>query len=144
VNLPELDAVLDRALHEPLSDPDYQKPKNALHALAGLATPARTTEKMESVLEDIGETSSSEHEPEGKKPARKPGHGRNGADAFSGADRKPVRHARHLRRRNREGLWQATDDAGNVPGRPVCACLNAGPVLSDFVHTPWVRPRRLV
>jgi len=78
-----------------LSDPDYQKLKNALHALAGLATPARTTEKTESVLADLGGgTLSSEQEPEGKKRERKPGHGRNGADAFSGADQKPVRHAR--------------------------------------------------
>ena len=62
VNLPELDAVLDRALHEPLSDPDYQKLKTALHALADLATPARTTEKTESVLAEAGVTPSSEEE----------------------------------------------------------------------------------
>jgi transposase len=94
VNLPELDAVLDRALHEPLSDPDYQKLKSALHALAGLATPERTTEKTESVLAEVTGTPSSEQKPEDKKLARKPGHGRNGADAFSGAERKPVRHAK--------------------------------------------------
>jgi transposase len=94
VNLPELDAVLDRALHEPLSDPDYQKLKTALHALADLATPARTTEKTDSVLGEAGVTPSSEEKPGDKKTARKPGHGRNGADAFSGADRKPVRHAK--------------------------------------------------
>ena len=94
VNLPELDAVLDRALHEPLSDPDYQKLKTALHALAGLATPERTTEKTESVLAEFTGTPSSEEKPGDKKPARKPGHGRNGADAFSGAEKKPVRHAK--------------------------------------------------
>jgi transposase len=93
VNLPELDAVLDRGLHESLSDPDYQKLKSALHALAGLATPERTTEKTESVLAEFTGTASSEQKPEDKKPARKPGHGRNGADAFSGAEKKPVRHA---------------------------------------------------
>lgn len=94
VNLPELDAVLDRALHEPLSDPDYQKLKSALHALAGLATPERTTEKTESVLAEASGRSSSEQEPEGKKPAGKPGHGRNGADAFSGAEKVKVQHAK--------------------------------------------------
>jgi transposase len=94
VNLPELDAVLDRALQEPLSDPDYQKLKTALHALADLVKPERTTEKTDSVLAEAGVASSSEEKREDKKTARKPGHGRNGADAFSGAEKKPVRHAR--------------------------------------------------
>ena len=65
-----------------------------MHALAGLATPERTTEKTESVLAEFAGTTSSEQEPEGKKPSHKPGHGRNGADAFSGAEKKPVRHAK--------------------------------------------------
>jgi transposase len=93
VDLPELYAVLDQARHEPLSDPDYQKLKTALEALAGLATPERTTEKMGSVLAEINGTPSSEQKPEEKKSGSKPGHGRNGASAFSGADRKPIRHA---------------------------------------------------
>jgi transposase len=90
VDLPELYAVLDQARHEPLSDPNYQKLKTALGALAGLATPERTTEKMGSVLAEINGTPSSEQ----KKSGSKPGHGRNGASAFSGADRRPIRHAR--------------------------------------------------
>jgi transposase len=94
VNLPELDAVLERALQSPLSDPDYQKLKTALHALADLVKPERTTEKTDSVLAEAGVAPSSEEKREDKKPARKPGHGRNGADAFPGAERKPVRHAR--------------------------------------------------
>ena len=94
MNLSELDAVLERALHEPLSDPDYQKLKSALHTLAGLATPERTTQKTESVLAEVTARTRSELEPEAKKPAPKPGHGRNGADAFSGAEKKPVRHAK--------------------------------------------------
>jgi transposase len=46
------------------------------------------------VLGEAGVTPSSEEKPGDKETARKPGHGRNGADAFSGADRKPVRHAK--------------------------------------------------
>jgi transposase len=94
VNLPELYAVLDQARREPLSDPDYQKLKIALEALAGLAAPERTTEKTGSVLAEINGTPSSEQTPEEKNSGPKPGHGRNGASAFSGAERKPVRHAK--------------------------------------------------
>jgi hypothetical protein len=54
VNLPELDALLDQARHEPLSDPDYLKLKTALHALAGLAAPARNTEKTNAVVGESG------------------------------------------------------------------------------------------
>jgi transposase len=94
VDLPELYAVLDQARREPLSDPDYQKLKTALGALAGLAIPERATEKTGSVLAEINGTPSSEQKPEEKKSGPKPGHGRNGASAFSGADRRPIRHAR--------------------------------------------------
>src|ERR1039457_5300683 len=95
INLPELDAVLDRARREPLSEPDYRKLKTALHALAGLATPARTTEKTKSVTPESENASSSEKNPTEKKPPQ-PGHGRNGAAAFTGArkgaiDRKSTR-----------------------------------------------------
>jgi len=46
------------------------------------------------VLAEAGVDPSSEEKRENKKTARKPGHGRNGTDAYSGAERKPVRHAR--------------------------------------------------
>jgi transposase len=94
INLTELDQVLEQTLEGPLSRPDYQKLKSTLHTLVELLTPSRTTEKTESVLAEAGVTPSSEETPGDKKPAHKPGHGRNGADAFSGAEKKPVRHAK--------------------------------------------------
>jgi len=93
INLEELDAVLDRARREPLSEPDYQKLKTALHALAGLVAPARTTEKRKSALREAKNApSSSEEKPTEKKPPP-PGHGRNGAVAYRGAHKVQVPHA---------------------------------------------------
>ena len=91
VNLPELDAVLDQARLEPLSEPDYQKLKTALHALAGLAVPTRTTEKTKAVLPETENTSSLEEKPTEKKPPP-PGHGRHGAAAFTGAKKVVIAH----------------------------------------------------
>jgi transposase len=90
INLAELDAVLDQARLEPLSEPDYQKLKTALHALAGLAAPARTTEKTKAVLPETETASSSDEKPTEKKTP--PGHGRNGAAAFTGAKRVVIAH----------------------------------------------------
>jgi hypothetical protein len=38
VNLKELDQVLEGARQAPLTDPDYEKLKTALHALASIST----------------------------------------------------------------------------------------------------------
>src|ERR1700676_923134 len=90
INLPELDAVLDQARREPLSEPDYQKLKTALHTLAGLAAPTRTTEKTKAVLPETETASSSDEKPTEKKTP--PGHGRNGVAAFTGAKRVVIAH----------------------------------------------------
>lgn len=91
INLPELDAVLDQARREPLSEPDYQKLKAALHTLASLAAPARTTEKTKAVLPEPENTSCPEDNPAVSKP-RPAGHGRNGAAAFTGAKKVVIPH----------------------------------------------------
>ena len=75
VNLEELDRVLDHAREAPLSEPDYEKLKNALHALAGMLPPPRSTEKTKAVLGPI-EAPTQNH---GAEPAK--GHGRNGASS---------------------------------------------------------------
>src|SRR5258707_6473573 len=90
VNLPELYSVLEQARHQPLSDPDYQKLITALEALAGLAAPTRATEKTKSVL-PAADNAPSEEQATEKKP-RQPGHGRNGAAAFTGAEKVAIRH----------------------------------------------------
>ena len=50
VNLEELDHVLDEARQAPLSDADYDKLKNALHALAAMVVRPRNNEKTNAVL----------------------------------------------------------------------------------------------
>jgi hypothetical protein len=51
VNLDELDRVLDGARQAPLSEDDYEKLKEALHALAAMLVWPRNTEKTSAVLE---------------------------------------------------------------------------------------------
>lgn len=51
VNLEDLDRVLDQAREVPLSEPDYDKLKGALHALVEMLAKPRSTEKTSSVLE---------------------------------------------------------------------------------------------
>jgi transposase len=92
VDLQELDQVLEQAREAPLSEPDYQKLKDALHALAELATPARNSEKTSAVLVDsAGSTATEESTVERKKP-QPHGHGRNGAAAYTAATKVVISH----------------------------------------------------
>ena len=72
-----------------LSDDDYQLLKTTLHAMADRLRPAQRSEKMSELF---GEQKPSPSEPAAtntaqQKPDRRTGHGRNGAEAFSGAAR---------------------------------------------------------
>ena len=51
VNLEELDQIIERGTHAPLSESESEKLKSALHALAGMLPPPRSTEKTKNVLE---------------------------------------------------------------------------------------------
>ena len=51
VNLEELDQIIERGTQAPLSESESEKLKSALHALAGMLTKPRTTEKTKNVLE---------------------------------------------------------------------------------------------
>ena len=92
VDLEELDGIIDGALRAPLSESDGRKLKTALHAMAERLVQQRTTEKAKAVLPKPEHLSSSDSAdtndaaPEGK------GHGRNGASAFTGAQKISVRH----------------------------------------------------
>jgi transposase len=114
VNFGELTALLERARQEPLGEADWQRLQGAIRALnyliemigekdttisrlrALLAKPS--TEKTRKVLEKAGmgatpQGSSSPPPgatPSGQKP--KPGHGRNGAAAYRGAERVKIAH----------------------------------------------------
>jgi transposase len=91
VNLDELDRVLDGARQAPLSESDYEKVKDALHAMAAMLVRPRNTEKTRAVLEDV--EGSGKATPQPDTSASPPsGHGRNGAEAFSGAQKVEIAH----------------------------------------------------
>ena len=90
VNLEELDRVLDGARQAPLSESDHDKLKDALHALAAMLVRPRNTEKTSAVLEKP-EDSQAGTQPDTNTPPP-PGHGRNGAEAFGGAQKVEITH----------------------------------------------------
>lgn len=82
INLQELDGILDTAIEKPIPEMDANKVKTALHTLVDRLTPQpRTTEKTALVLESAAFTNTGEN----KSPL--PGHGRNGAAAFTSAQK---------------------------------------------------------
>ena len=91
VNLEELDRIIERGTHAPLSESENEKLKSALHALAGMLPQPRSTEKTKNVLEQSA-ASAPENEPE---PAK--GHGRNGASSYTGAQKVAVRIRNYTR-----------------------------------------------
>jgi len=110
VNFEELAALLERARQGPLGEEDCQRVEAAIDALryliekigekdttisrlrALLAKPS--TEKTSKVLEQAGiKTSPKNSSPPNAKEEPKPGHGRNGAQAYLGARRIKIAHA---------------------------------------------------
>ena len=89
VNVEELDQIVDRARQAPLSDTDYDKLKTALHALVERLLGPPKTEKLASVFADDQTPASPAAPP---RPEGSPGHGRNGAQAFSGAQKVAIAH----------------------------------------------------
>jgi transposase len=93
VNLDELDRVLDGARQAPLSEDDYEKLKEALHALAAMLARPRSTEKTSAVLgKPEGAEAGAGTEP-GIDASSSPGHGRNGAEAFVSARKIAIAHS---------------------------------------------------
>src|SRR5580693_83376 len=88
VNLDELDQIIDRSTRAPLSESEGQKLKTALHAMAERLVRKRNTEKTRAVLPDAAQAG----KPETGESAPA-GHGRNGAVAFTGANKVTVTHA---------------------------------------------------
>ncbi len=86
VNLEELDQIIERGTHAPLSESEGRKLKGALHALAGMLPPPRSTEKTSAVLPQP-EAPAPENDSE---PAK--GHGRNGTSSYTGAKKIAVPH----------------------------------------------------
>jgi len=92
VNLEELDRVLDGARQAPLSEPDYDKLKDALHAMAALLVRSRNTEKTNAVVGDAAGAEASENEQTDAIAPPPAGHGRKRATAFTGARTVQIRH----------------------------------------------------
>src|SRR5438270_2340590 len=91
VNVAELDRIIDGAKSTPLSESDSQKLKTALHALAERLLPRSKTEKTSSVFDDPNSAAPEEGRERADAP---PGHGRNGADAYRGAEKMEIAHAK--------------------------------------------------
>jgi transposase len=108
VDREEIKALLERARREPLDEAGYQKLQDLLRAFsyvvdrigekdttisqlrALLMKPS--TEKTEKVLERAGLPPSSKIHSAGPGVKAKPGHGRNGAEAYRGAERIEIPH----------------------------------------------------
>jgi len=90
VNLEELDRIIERGTQAPLSESESEKLKSVLHALAGMLAKPRTTEKTKNVL---GQPETPAPENDWESPDKTPGHGRNGAASYSGAQRVAVPHS---------------------------------------------------
>jgi transposase len=92
VNLDELDRVLDGARQAPLSEDDYEKLKEALHALAAMLVRPRNTEKSSAVLENSEDWETGAGTQPEANATPPPGHGRNGAGAFCSARKIAIAH----------------------------------------------------
>jgi hypothetical protein len=91
VNVEELDRIIDGVKSAPLSESDSEKLKTALHALAERLLPRPKTEKTSSVFDDPDSTAPEEQGQRKDPPA---GHGRNGANAYRGAEKVEIAHSK--------------------------------------------------
>ena len=92
VNVDELDRIIEAAMREPLSEADGRTLKTAVHAMAERLVQWRNTEKTSAVLEPKAPPAAVDAPPQPERPVPS-GHGRNGAAAFTGANRVVVAHA---------------------------------------------------
>jgi len=92
VNVDELDRIIDAAMQAPLNETDGRTLKTAVHAMAERLVRRRNTEKTSAVLDAKTPPAAVDTPPEPEKPTPA-GHGRNGAAAFTGANRVAIAHA---------------------------------------------------
>lgn len=96
VDLPQLDSIVEAATERTISQAEATTLKTAIHAMAQQLTPEfRTSEKASEVVEGSeaqGSEAEADSAPVSPKGERKRGHGRNGASAYTGAQRIPVPH----------------------------------------------------
>jgi transposase len=96
IDMKELEALLERARAGPLSDEDYKTLRKAIDALRHLIETnrrqQRTTEKTRKVLEETGAELPNSAEEQRSPERQSKGHGRNGAEAYRGAQKIAVLH----------------------------------------------------
>jgi len=93
VNVDELDRIIDGAMRAPLSETDGRTLRTAVHAMAERLVKQRSTEKTSAVLNKPQGSGTAPGVPSDTGKSRAAGHGRNGAAAFTGANRVAVAHA---------------------------------------------------
>jgi hypothetical protein len=92
VNVEELDRILDEATQTPMTKPDCQKVKAAVHAMAERLRPKRSTEKTSTVI-DRPAASPGALQKQNTGDSAPSGHGRNSAAVFTSANRVTVVHS---------------------------------------------------
>jgi len=92
VNVEELDRVIDETAKGPLSEADRQKLRTTLHALVESLQRRRNNEKTNAVLGDQNTPAPAEEAQPDENESKPAGHGRNGANAFRGAEKVKISH----------------------------------------------------
>src|SRR5882757_1408165 len=93
VNVDELDRIIEAAMQAPLNEADGRTLKTAVHAMAERLVRRRNTEKTSAVLDPKAPPTAVDTPPEPEEKPTPAGHGRNGADAFTGANKVAIAHA---------------------------------------------------
>jgi transposase len=93
VNVDELDRIIDAGMRAPLSETAGRTLRTAVHAMAEKLMRQRSTEKTSAVLDKPQGSGTTPGVPSDTGKPRPAGHGRNGAAAFTGANRVVVAHA---------------------------------------------------
>lgn len=93
VDVKELDGIVDSALEKPLSQAEADKLRSAIHAMAEyILAEKRSSEKLDKMIEEVSDKDADGKPKQEPLPPR-PGHGRNGADAYTGATKVIVAHS---------------------------------------------------
>jgi hypothetical protein len=92
VNVEELDRVIDETEKGPLSEADRQKLRTTLHALVESLQRRRNNEKTNAVLGDQNTPAPAAEAQPDENESKPAGHGRNGANAFRGAEKVKISH----------------------------------------------------
>jgi transposase len=156
VDVEELDRVIDGAQQAPPSEADCQKLRTALHALVESLERRRSTEKTGAVLGEQKSSAPDEQTQSDAGKSKPAGHGRNGADALSGAGKVKIAHGnRHpaiaariahaamfmngRSRRSWCGSWVRRRWLRQSANWSVCAATPAGRYSRRRNRKGWVR-----